>query len=234
MQSTKIFVQQLTKDGMIVMIAIAPLLIGSIFKWGVPYLETELVNYFDETSILQDYFIIFDLLLAILTPYLLCFAAAMTMLDEYDSNVINHLCVTPLGKRGYLFSRLVLPLLFSFIISIIVVTFFSITSWQLLTTIAVVLLTSLLSLTVTLIVFSYSNNKIEGLALAKLSGLVMIGIIIPFVIIDNVQYYFSILPSFWIAKFLIESNLIYFFIALSMTTIWIFIIYKKFIKKLTS
>ena len=233
LKSFKIFVQQLTSDGMLVMILIAPLLIGVIFKFGIPFLEMQLTNYFVKDVILEDYYILFDLLLVILTPYLICFAASMTMLDEYDSNIINHLCITPLGKKGYLFSRLVLPLVLAFIISIVIVSIFSITSWNILMIIIISLLTSLLSLTATLIVFSFSTNKIEGLAIAKLSGLVMMGIVIPFVIIDNAQYYFSFLPSFWIAKYLITSNLTNFLIALTLITIWILVLYRRFIRKLS-
>ena len=155
MKSFRIFVLQLTKDGMLIMILIAPLLIGTIFKFGVPFIELQVTEYFNKDVILGDYFILFDLLLATLTPYLIGFAASMTMLDEYDSNLINHLCVTPLGKKGYLISRIILPLFLAYLISIIIVAVFSLTSWSFLMLITICLLTSLLSLISTLIVFSF-------------------------------------------------------------------------------
>ncbi|XMB73048.1 ABC transporter permease [Mycoplasmatota bacterium WC30] len=232
-KSFRIFVLQLTKDGMLIMILIAPILVGTIFKFGVPFIELQLTRYFVKDVILGDYFLLFDLLLATLTPYLISFAASMTMLDEYDSNLINHLCVTPLGKRGYLISRVVLPLLLAFIISIVIVSVFSLTSWSLLMVISICLLTSLLSLTSTLIVFSFSNNKIEGLALAKLSGVVMIGIVVPFTITSEVQYYFLILPSFWIGKLTLDLSLNIFIISFFSILIWVFVLYKKFLRKLS-
>ena len=232
-KSSRVFVLQLTKDGMLIMILIAPLLVGTIFKFGIPFLEVQLINYFNKDIILGDYFLLFDLLLAVLTPYLISFTASMTMLDEYDSNLINHLCVTPLGKRGYLISRVILPLIIAYIISILIVLIFSLTSWSFLMIVSICLLTSLLSLTSTLIVFSYSNNKIEGLALAKLSGIVMIGIIVPFTLSSEVEYYFSLLPSFWIGKFLLESSFYYFLISFLSILMWIFVLYKKFLRKLS-
>lgn len=234
LKSSRVFIIQLTKDGMLVMILIAPILVGIIFKLGIPYLEMQLINYYGKDAILGDYFILFDLLLASLTPYFICFAASMTMLDEYDSNLINHLCITPLGKKGYLVSRVVLPLLIGYVFSIMIVFLFSITTWTIFMILTICFLTSLLSFTVTLIVFSYSNNKIEGLALSKLSGIVLIGIVIPFMITTEVQYYFSPLPSFWIAKFRLDSNFEYFIITLFSITIWIIILYKRFIKKLST
>ena len=233
-KSFKAFIKQLTQDGMLVMILIAPFLIGSIFKFGLPFLELQLTDFYDKEIILSDYFILFDLLLLTLTPYLLCFAASMTMLDEYDSNLINHLCITPLGKKGYLISRVIFPISIAYVISVLVILVFSITNWTFPMILTISFLTCLLSLTVTLIVFSFSKNKIEGLVLAKLSGIIMIGIIVPFTITSNVQYYFSIFPSFWIAKFLLESNIIYFILSVLSITIWIYVLYKKFNKKLSS
>ena len=232
-KSFRIFILQLTKDGMLIMILIAPLLIGTIFKFGIPFLELQLTSYFDKDVILKDYFILFDLLLATLTPYLVSFAASMTMLDEFDSNLINHLCITPLGKKGYLISRVVLPILIAYIISIIIVSVFSITSWSFIMIISICLLTSLLSFTSTLIVFSFSKNKIEGLALAKLSGIVMIGIVVPFTLSSEVEYYFSLLPSFWIGKFTLELSFSYFLISFISILIWIYVLYRKFLLKLS-
>lgn len=44
--------------------------------------------------------------------------------------------------------------------------------------------------------FGIRGNKVEGMALAKVSALVMVGLIIPFVITDSIQYVFSFIPSF--------------------------------------
>lgn len=232
-KSFRVFILQLTKDGMLIMILMAPLLVGSIFKFGIPFLELQLTSYFVKDVILKEYFILFDLLLVILTPFLISFAASMTMLDEYDSNLINHLCVTPLGKKGYLISRVILPLIFAYIISTLIILVFSLTTWSFIMMISICLLTSLLSLTSTLIVFSFSKNKIEGLALAKLSGIVMIGIFVPFILSSEVEYYFALLPSFWIGKFMIDLNIYYFIISFVSISVWIFVLYKNFIRKLS-
>ncbi|PAT01198.1 hypothetical protein CI105_08105 [Candidatus Izimaplasma bacterium ZiA1] len=232
-KSFKVFVVELFKDGMIIMILIAPFLIGSIFKFAIPFLELKLTSFFDKDVILTEYFLLFDLLLLVLTPYFISFAASMSMLDEYDLNLINHLSVTPLGKKGYLISRIILPLIIAYFMSILILIIFSLTTWSLVMLLSVSLLTCLLSLTSTLIVFSYSKNKIEGLALAKLSGVVMIGIFIPFILEKDVQYYFSFLPSFWIGKFTIDMSYYYFILALLLVLVWLFILYKKFISKLS-
>jgi hypothetical protein len=61
----------------------------------------------------------------------------------------------------------------------------------------------------------------------------MIGIIVPFTITSNVQYFFFIFPSFWITKFLLDSTIMYFALSLLSSTIWLYALYNKFNKKLS-
>jgi hypothetical protein len=62
-------------------------------------------------------------------------------------------------------------------------------------------LASLLSIALALLIVAFSHNRVEGMALAKLSGVFLLGLPVPFFLSSGVQYLFSPLPSFWIAKF---------------------------------
>jgi fluoroquinolone transport system permease protein len=73
---------------------------------------------------------------------------------------------------------------------------------------------------------------VEGLAMAKLSGLFMLGLPIPFFLFSNVQYWFSFLPSYWIAKLCIEQNYIFSVPAFLSSILWMSILYRKFDRKL--
>ena len=45
-----------------------------------------------------------------LAPAMFCFAAAMVVLEERDEGAwLPYLCITPLGRNGYLISRLGVP-----------------------------------------------------------------------------------------------------------------------------
>ncbi|QVK16767.1 ABC transporter permease [Mycoplasmatota bacterium] len=233
-KSFRIFLSQISRDGMLIMILISPVLAGFFFRFGIPEIEKQLVNYLGQASVISDYYGLIDLFLVTMTPYMFCFAAAMTMLDEYDNNIINHLTVTPIRKKGYLISRLVIPTLLSFVASIFILLIFSLTSWSIVMVIIICFLTSFMSMSLSLIVFSFSKNKIEGMAVAKLSGLVMIGLVIPYFIDNGTQYLFSFLPSFWIAKLMISPNYLSFLYATITSILWIWLLYKKFDKKLSS
>ena len=64
----------------------------------------------------------------------------------------------------------------------------------------VTLLSSLLSIPVAMLIVTLSQNRVEGMAIGKIAGLVLFGLPAPFFIEGNFQYLLSWLPSFWTAK----------------------------------
>lgn len=230
-RSFVLFIRQIFRDSMLAAVCGATLLTGFFFRYGVPAIERILYTRF-QRPILVNYYLLFDLLLALLIPYLLTFAASMMMLTEYDENISAYLAVTPVGKGGYVASRLGLPATVAFAASIVLVWVFSLTQWKLWMLIAICALTSLASVGVALLLYSFSHNRVEGMAMAKMSGLLLMGLPVPFFLWSNTQYLFSPLPTFWIAKLGIEPNLLYFIAALLTSILWILLLYTKFLKKL--
>lgn len=231
-KSFGMFIRQISKDSMLLVVLIAPILAAFFFRFGIPIIERLLTVYLQETTILAPYYLLFDLLLSMLTPYMFCFASAMVMLTEYDENMTNYLAVTPIGKKGYIISRLVFPSAISFLGSVLLLLYFSLTVWSLTMIVLTCLSTSLASIAVALLVFSISHNRVEGMAMAKLAGLMMLGLPVPFFVSSSVQYLSAFLPSFWIAKLALEQNVLYFIPALVTSLVWIWLLYRKFERKL--
>lgn len=231
LRSFYMFVRQIFKDTMLAAICFAIVLTVFFIRFGIPAAESFLCGYFGREAILKDYYLLFDLLLALITPYMLCFASAMMMLTEYDENMASYLAVTPVGKKGYILSRLAFPAVIAFIVSIVLMRWFSLTPWPLGMTLLTGLLTCLASVAVALLLFAFSHNRVEGVAMGKLSGLLMLGLFIPFFLSSDTQYLFSPLPSFWIAKFCMGQNAIFLLPALVSSLIWIWPLYRKFSRK---
>ncbi len=232
LRSFGIFMYQISRDNMLWAVCIAPLLAAAFFRWGIPHIEILLCEHFQQQAVLSEYYLLFDLFLSLITPYLFCFAAAMVMLTEYDENVTGYMAVTPIGKRGYVLSRLLLPAVISFFASMLLMHFFTLTVWTLWMTTITCLLTSLLNVAIALLVFSFSHNRVEGMAVAKLAGLVMLGLPVPFFLSSGVQYLFSPLPSFWIAKFCVKRDAILLLPAILSSLLWVWLLYRKFEQKL--
>lgn len=225
--SFHMFVRQIFKDTMLAAICSAIVLTAFFIRFGIPVAESFLCDYFGREVILKDYYLLFDLLLALVTSYMLCFASAMMMLTEYDENMASYLAVTPVGKKGYILSRLAFPAVIAFIVSIVLMRWFSLTTWALGMILLTVLLACLASVAVALLLLAFSHNRVEGVAKGKLSGLLMLGLFIPFFLSSDIQYLFSTLPSFWIAKFCMGQNAIFLLPALVSSLIWIWPLYRK-------
>jgi fluoroquinolone transport system permease protein len=232
LRSFKMFIRQIWKDDMLVVVCSAPLLAACFFRFGIPYVEKLLCGYFNKPVILADYYLLFDLFLSILTPYMFCFASSMVILTAYDENMTSYMAVTPVGRNGYLISRLAFPAVLSFLASILLMLWFTLTPWSLFMIIVTCLLTCFVSIVVSLLLVSFSHNRVEGMAVAKLSGLVMLGLPVPFFIMSGVQYLFSPLPSLWIARLCMEHNYFFALPAVLTSVIWLWLLYRKFNQKL--
>ena len=213
--------RQIKSDPMMFAACFTPFIMGALIKFGIPFLER--ITDFS----LQAYYPIFDLLLSIMAPVLLCFAFAMITLEEIDDKVSRYFSVTPLGKSGYLFTRLGVPAVISAVIAFIVLLFFSLEKLPVGMTVGLAFLGSIQAIIVTL-----STNKLEGMAVTKLSALTLLGIPVPFFIKGMVQYIVGFLPSFWVGKAMQSNGYINLLIALLVASVWFYVLASKLIKKL--
>ncbi|HGM3457849.1 ABC transporter permease [Clostridioides difficile] len=224
--------EQIKRDAMLFIVCVSPILCGVFIKFGIPLIQNISLNKFYYQLNLEPYFLMFDLLLAFITPFMFFFASTMVILGEIDDSISNYLIVTPLGKTGYLVSRFGIPGILAFIITMILLIFFSLTRISFLLNLSISLLVLLQGVIISILVISLSSNKLEGMVITKFSGVFMMGILAPFFILNKVQYILFFLPTFWISKAFKEDNYIYMFISIVISLIWILLLFKKFSKKI--
>ncbi|WP_312833292.1 ABC transporter permease [Sedimentibacter saalensis] len=225
------YLNQIAKDAMLFLSCLAPVLYGLFMKFGIPAAEKFLTGYYSREEVLVPYFLIFDLFLVVLTPMMFSFASSMVILGEIDDGITKYMSVTPLGRGGYLISRLILPLTLSFVVSIIVMNVFSLDIISFEMIILLSFLSSVLGFITTMMVVSLSANKVEGMAITKMSGISMIGIILPFFVLTRIQYLAIMLPSFWMAKFALEGKITYLILCVMVSAGWILLLLRKFMRK---
>lgn len=225
------FIRQIFSDNMLWAVCIAPFLTASLFRFGVPYIDSLLCAEF-QTPILGDYYLLFDLFLCLITPYMFCYASSMVMLSEFDDHMTGYMSVTPVGKFGYLISRLGIPAALSFFVSVFLMSFFTLTKWPLWLLLLSCLLNCVMSVAVSLLIFSLSRNRVEGMAMAKMSGLFMLGLFAPFFLKTGIQYLLAPLPSFWLAKLCLDKNILFLPPAILTLAIWLKLLSGRFKRKL--
>ncbi len=230
--SMRMFFREIRGDSMLFILCFMPLLIAALFRFGIPFLEAQLTAAFHTASVLSGYYLLFDLFLAVIAPYLLVFISAMVMLSEIDEHVAAYLAVTPVRRDGYIVSRLIYPALLSAIVSAALLMCCALTEWTLWNILLLSLLSVLLCVPVAMLVVAYSHNRVEGMALSKISGLLLCGFPVPFFLTNGLQYLFGWLPSFWIAKLFQQQNYLDLLPAVLLSAMWIWLQYKRFERKL--
>lgn len=220
------------RDMMLFAICLAPILAGLLFRFAIPLLEDALTDCFDISAIIFPYYALLDIFFAMLSPTMFCFVSAMVSLEEADEKTAVYLFVTPLGKTGYLTARFGIPVIVAFLVTAVLLPIFKLTS---LSSVDITLLAAggtLQGIIISLLIVTISSNKLEGMAVTKLSGLMIFGAAIPFFIKHNVQYVIFLLPSFWIGKAIFENMPFYMLPAFVLSAIWIYFLLKKYLRKI--
>ncbi len=229
------FFQMLTymrRDMMLFAVCLAPVPVGFLFRFAIPFLEAALTDWFHISAIISPYYALIDTFFAMLSPTMFCFVSAMVSLEEADEKTAAYLFITPLGKNGYLAARFCIPSAAAFLITVAQLPVFNLTS---LSAVDIVLLAAggtLQGIITSLLILTISSNKLEGMAVAKLSGLMIFGAAIPFFIKDDLQYLLFLLPSFWIGKAVCENILLYMLPAFILSALWIYSLLKRYLRKI--
>lgn len=225
--------RQIRSDYMLTLAYLVPLIVGCIVKFGIPILENTLTSHFQTAYLLTPYYPLFDLFLSMIAPIMFCFSFAMILLEEIDDKVARYYMITPLGKGGYLFSRIGLPAIISLLLTPLILLLFHISPISIGTLLAISLLGTIMGIIVALIIVSLSTNKLEGMAVTKMAAMLTMGILPPFFIKGNVEYLFAVLPSYWLGKCVQNNSLLVFISGLLVGFVWIFLLVKKFNKKVS-
>lgn len=184
------------------------------------------------TAVISPYYRLIDILLAMLPSTMFCFVSAMVSLEEKDEKTAVYLFITPLGKTGYIFARFGVPSVIAFFTDVILLPVFKLTALSPLTVLLLSAGGTLQGMIVALLVLTISSNKLEGMAVTKLSTLTVFGAAIPFFIKTDIQYIISPLPSFWIGKAILENTLFYMFPAFVLSAVWIWFLLKRYLHKI--
>ncbi|NGM85236.1 ABC transporter permease [Paenibacillus sp. 7124] len=137
--------------------------------------------------------------LASTIPMLTGMMTGLLMLDERDENVISYYAVTPLMRRGYMLYRLILPSLLCVLLSSIYLLFSGRSEIHF-GMIFVIVLLAIEAPCFTLFLAAFAANKVEGLALAKIGGLLIAGPAAAYFVPGAWQLLGAWIPTYWPAE----------------------------------
>lgn len=219
------------KDMMLFVAGLAPLLAGAAIRFGVPFAEKMLTRFTGLSAVLFPYYSLFDIFFASITPVMYCFISAMVMLEEHDDHIDRYLFVTGLGRNGYVVSRIVIPALFAFVVTAALFPVFRLTSLSVWAILLLSLTGTLQGIIIALLIVALSTNKLEGMAITKLSSLMMFGAVLPYFVPAPFAFFLSFLPSFWVGMAIRNDALFYMLPSVLIAGGWIVILQVKINKK---
>ncbi|WP_035794003.1 hypothetical protein [Butyrivibrio sp. AE3006] len=215
------------EDMMLLAAGILPFLIGVVIRLGIPYIEKLLTNAIGTNAVLKPYYSLFDIFYASITPVMFCFIAAMVMLEEHDDHIDRYLFVTELGRSGYFVSRIVIPAAASFVVTMAVLPIFSISKLSAFEMFSMALGGTLQAIIISMLVVTLSSNKLEGMALTKISSLLMLGAVVPYVMPKPYGYLLAFMPSFWTGAQVTEKQPFFLPVAVMVSGVWILVLKRK-------
>ena len=239
-QATKILkssVLQIYRDQMLLMLFFSPFLIGIIMRILVPFADKLITKYLQFS--IKPYYILADATTLVMGAMMIGMMVGLLMLDERDDGIAIYYSVTPTGGLNYLLSRLLLPLIYSSISIIIIMTFATLSDIGYPWFFAPAIISAFNGVLASMLLVSIASNKVEGLAVSKLLGLMCCGIPLAWFSTQHLKIFGYLLPTYWITDMLIHANdnnitnyLFDFLIGTLCVFTWIYALYGIFCKRI--
>ncbi|TMV46818.1 hypothetical protein FE783_24570 [Paenibacillus mesophilus] len=189
--------KQMMKDPMLMASLLGPLAVIAFARFGFPPLAAWVEGRY--AFDLTDYtgFAVSFLLTTV--PLLPGTMAGLLMLDERDENMVAYYGVTPLTRKGYYSYRLFLPSLMALLLTGLFLLLSGMAELRTESGYAL-LLFALEAPWIALLLAAVAANKVEGLALSKLCGLLFAGPVVVSFVPEPWQYLGIVIPTYWPAK----------------------------------
>ena len=224
----------IVRDPMLLFASLAPFILILILRLVFPPLADFV--YLKTGFLLERYYSVTAITFISIIPMLFGMVYAFILLDENDLRILQITSVTPVKEKNFLFMRMIVPAVFSFILTgICIILTRPVPEEGWLRTLFVIFLMSVQSPFVFLFIGSLAGNKIEGLALSKFYGVFLLAVPLGLLLHHPWNYLAFFSPSYWIAWTWVVpvpvEGMIYGAISLILTFGGIIILFRHFLKK---
>lgn len=190
--------RNVARDPLLLWIALLPPAMALATRLGVPPLARLLRGAlgFDLAPLLP-------LLLAgfaLLAPTMVGMVVGFLLLDERDDRTLSALLVTPVAPAAYLGYRLLLPTLVGLASTLLCLPLAGLLPLSPATLLAVALLSAPSAALLALLLATFADNKVAGLALLKLLNVLLMLPLLAYFVAAPWQWLAGIFPSYWAAK----------------------------------
>jgi fluoroquinolone transport system permease protein len=189
-------VQNIRRDPLLKWIILIPLAMALMARSFLPTLLQQ-ASALLEFDLLPYYPPLMAFTLLILTPILAGTVIGFLLLDQRDDHTLSALLVTPLTLNGYLAYRLISPSLASLLVSLVILPVSGLAPLSLIELAGVALSAAPLAPLYALFIATFAANKVQGFAISKATGVLMLPPVIAFFIPAAWRIVFGLAPNYW-------------------------------------
>ena len=186
------------RDAMLRWLAAYPIALALVLRWGAPALNVQLRARAEID--LVPYYPLLGSFVVLGVPTIIGFVIGFLLLDQRDDHTLTALRVTPLPLHQYLAYRVAAPFFLSIAMIVVAVPL----TGLVVAGVGAVLLAAVCAAPLAplgaLFVASFAQNKVQGFALAKASGVLLWMPILAYFVDSRWQLAFGIVPQYWPAK----------------------------------
>ena len=176
-----------------------PVLLALILRWGLP----PLAGWLDAGygfNLVPYYPAIMAYLLVMMSPMTYGMVTGFLLIDEKDEDTLTALQVTPLPLSAYLVYRISVPILLAFLILFVIFPLTGLDRFPLAILVPTALAAAPIAPWFALTLASVAQNKVQGFALMKMLGTVLMLPVFAFFTDSAWAWLFGIIPTFWPMK----------------------------------
>ncbi len=192
-------VRGVRRDSLLSWMILLPVIGALVLRWGLPFLNERMIDRyaFDMTPYypaLLGYFFV------IMTPVIFGTLVGFLLLDEKDDQTLVALQVTPLSLPRYFAYRIIIPALLAFVMLFVIFPLSGLSALSLVHIALIGIVAAPLAPLFALYLAAFAQNKVQGFALVKLSGIVLMLPVIAFFVQSPWKPAFGIIPTYWMVN----------------------------------
>ena len=186
------------RDSMLRWMFVVPIFLAVITRYAVPAIDAELTERlgFD----LSPYYTLILSFLVLMVPQFFGLVVGFLLLDQRDDQTLATLQVTPVSARQLVTYRLATPVVLSVPMTILVFALAGVLPFKWPAVIAGALGGALFAPCYALVLATFAHNKVQGFALAKGTGILVMPAIAAWFVPMPWQFLVGVVPTYWPLK----------------------------------
>lgn len=223
-------VKQIMRDPIMAILMVAPLLLIIVIKLIVSLLTPFILTcYGFDFSPYLNYLFVFVVMMC---GSILGIVTGFMMIDDRDGKIAELMSVTPLGRGGYLFNRLLFAATLSVFYCILSYYVLDILKLPFITVLFVSLLSSNYAILIGLLIFSFADDKVKGLTFAKAINSLSLFAFTDLLGLDWLTVLSWFFPPYWITMVVQSPSLLLIYgLALCVNLGWLWLFIRNYWKK---